>query len=184
MQKPIRRLIAGISTAAVACAATSALGKGSEELAARLLKKSEIHAIYAEGLAAGYRKGALSNGRTEKDINCFAAKVSPELVLPVLADAYSEEFSAKELAQAITFFESRLGGKYVRYQRIKSRQIYGTTTEKEPAFTPPEVERLNAFAETRIGNLMLTPNSPMSARAKEKLTPQILAFRDACGKAQ
>jgi hypothetical protein len=184
MPKPARQLFAGTCAIVLGCVATSALGKGSEEMAARLLRISEIHVIYAEGIAAGYRSGALKARRPEIEVNCFVTKVNPELVLPALVNAYSSEFSDNELRLAITFFESKTGRNYVRYQRIKSRHIFGTSTEKEPEFPPPEVERINAFAETRIGNLILRPNSPMSALAKEKLGPQFLAFRDLCRSAQ
>jgi hypothetical protein len=99
---------------------------------------AEIDAVYAEGYVAGYRDSALRDGRPEKEINCFANKVTPELALPALADAYSKEFSDDELRQAISFFESATGKAFVRYQRNMAKGAIGNPTEEVPKFSPPK----------------------------------------------
>src|SRR5216683_1791097 len=129
---PDRAIVGGV----LLCIAFSAHGKGSEKLAARLLEISGIHLIYAEGIAAGYRNSAAADKKPEGEIRCFTAKITPELVLPALTSAYAAEFSDGELDLAIAFFGSEIGKEYVRYQRIKSKEILGVpTTEKLPQFS-------------------------------------------------
>ncbi len=163
------------------CVACSAQRKGSEKLAAQLLEISGIHLIYAEGIVTGYRNSAAADKKPEKEISCFVTKITPELVLPVLASAYAVEFSDSELDSAISFFGSTTGKEYVRYQRIKSKEMFGvSTTEKAPQFSSHDLELIDSFAETRIGKLILSPHSPMSASARAALRPQLIAFRDQC----
>lgn len=184
MSNTSRRVLAAAAAVALTCAAGCARRKGSEELAARLLRTAELHAVFVEAVVAGYRKDALRDGRPEKEIDCVANKLTPELVLPALADAYSIEFSDDELRQALSFFESETGKAYVRYQRNLAREMSGSPAEEVPEFSTPEVERINAFAETRIGRLILTPNSPMFATAKEELRRRVVAVFDECGGAR
>jgi hypothetical protein len=184
MPKIIRQLFAGTSVLVLICAAGCAARKGSKELSERLLKAAELPAVFVEGTIAGYRNGALRDGRPEKEINCVAAKVTPELVLPALTDAYSIEFSDDELRQGISFFESDTGKAYVRYQRNLAREMSGLSTEEVPEFSPPEVARIKDFTGTRLGKLILTPNSPMFASAREKLRQQIFAIFDDCRSAK
>src|SRR5437773_11086927 len=90
------------------CVACSAHRKGSEKLAAQLLEISGIHLIYAEGIVTGYRNSAAADKKPEKEIRCFVTKITPELVLPVLANAYAVEFSDSELIQPSPFSEAQL----------------------------------------------------------------------------
>ena len=182
MSNTSKQVLAVAVVGILLCAAGCARRKGSEELATRLLKASEIHVVFVESVLASYRKDALRDKRPEKEINCVTTKVTPELVLPALANAYSTEFSDDELRQALSFFESQTGKAYVRYQRNLAREMSGTPAEQLPEFLPSEVERINAFAETRIGRLILTPNSPMFATSKEELRRQIFTVLDECGK--
>jgi hypothetical protein len=146
-----------------------------------LLETSGIHRIYAEGIVAGFRKSTLADKRPEREIACFAGRITPELVLPALASGYAAEFSDGELNLAISFFGSKTGKEYARYQRVKSKEILGVpTTEKLPQFSQRDIEAINSFAETRIGKLILAPNSPMSASARDALRPRLVAFRDQC----
>jgi hypothetical protein len=184
MSNTIRQVLAVTATGILLCATGCARRKGSEELATRLLRASEIHVVFVEAVLAGYRKDALRDKRPEKEIDCVTTRITPELALPALANAYSIEFSDDELRQALSFFESEIGKAYVRYQRNLAREMSGTQAEQLPEFSPTEVERINAFAETRLGRLILTPNSPMFATAKEELRRQILAVLDECGKVQ
>ncbi|HEV2706789.1 MAG TPA: DUF2059 domain-containing protein [Pyrinomonadaceae bacterium] len=180
----MKQFLAGTATVVLICAAACASGKGSEELAARLLETSEMHILYAEAYAAGYRDSALRDRKPEQEIHCVVSKITPELVRPVLANAYSAEFSDDELRQAISFFESQAGRNFVRHERIVVKELSGTSTEKVPELSATEVESIDAFAATRIGKLLLTPQSPFSASVKEKLRPQLYGFFEQCGNAQ
>jgi hypothetical protein len=185
MRKIIRRLLAATAAGVLVCAAGCARRKGSEETAARLLRVAEIHAVYAEGYVAGYRDSALRDGRPQKEIDCFANKVTPELVLPALTDAYSKEFSDDELRHAISFFESETGKSFIRYQRNLAKAAIGNPTEEVPEFSPPEADRINAFVETRIGRLIMNPDSaPMFATAKAELHRQISGVITECRNAR
>lgn len=184
MPNTIRRLLAVTAAFVLICAAGCTRRKGSEELAARLLRAAEIHAVYAEGYLAGYRDNALRDGRPEREFNCVAHKLTPELVLPALANAYSMEFSDDELRQALSFFESETGKAFIRHQRNEASALVGNPTEEVPEFSPTEVERINAFTETRIGMLIMTPNSPMFAMAKVELHRQISHVLAECREAR
>jgi hypothetical protein len=184
MPKTIKQLFVGAAALTLICAAACTQRKGSQELAAQLLKMSQLQFLYAEAYSAGYRDGARRDRRPEKEINCAVTKITPELLLPQLADAYSTEFSDDELRQAISFFESEAGKAYVRSERNTIRSLSGTSTEQVPEFTSLEVERINAFAETRVGNLILTPHSALAESAKEKIRPQFAAIFDQCRNAQ
>jgi hypothetical protein len=154
---------------------------GSEKLVAEMLEMSEIHYTYAEGIVAGYRIGAAADQKPETEVSCFVDKITPELVLPALVSAYSTELTDDEVDLAIAFLRSTTGKKYVRYQRIKSREALGlSAAEKLPQFSPREVEMIQSFAETHIGRLILTPDSTVSASARTTMRPQLMAFREQC----
>jgi Uncharacterized protein conserved in bacteria (DUF2059) len=160
-----------------------ALAKGSEKLATQLLEASGINAIYAQGIVAGYKKNAIGTNRPATEIGCFAAKVTPQLTLQPLATGYATEFSDPELHAAISFFESKSGKKYAQYQRTRSSEMSGITSqEREPELSSRDLEVINAFLETRIGKLILSTNSPMSATAKTILQPQLASSHDQCRK--
>ena len=184
MPKTMKQLFVGMATVLLICAAACTPRKGSEELAAQLLKSSELQLLYAEAYAAGYRDSALRDRRPVKEVNCVVTNITPERVLPALADAYSTEFSDDELRQAISFFESEAGKAYVRSERNTIRELSGTSTEQAPEFSTFEVERIDAFAGTRVGNLILTPHSPLAELAKEKIRPKLVALFDQCRNAQ
>jgi hypothetical protein len=154
---------------------------GSEKLVAEMLEISEIHYSYAEGIVAGYRISAAAEHKAETEIDCFVAKVTPELVLPALVGAYSSEFTDDELDLAITFLRSKPGSKYVRYQRIKAKQALGLPTpERLPQFSARETEMIGAFAETHVGRLILAPDSAVSAAVRTAIRPQLMLLRDQC----
>ena len=162
---------------------SAAFAAGSEKLATQLLEVSGINAIYAQGILAGYRKSAVEANRPAAEINCFASKVTPQLTLQPLAAGYAAEFNDQELQSAISFFETGPGKKYAQYQRVKSSELFGITPqEKEPELTPGEIQAISAFAETRIGKLILSTNSPMSASARAVLQPKLASYREQCAK--
>lgn len=161
--------------------APPAYALGSEKLAIQLLEISGINSIYAKGLLAGYRKSAIESKRPAKEINCFSGIVTPQLTLQPLAAGYAKEFSNQELQTAISFFESEPGNKYGQYQRVKSSEMFGATPqEKEPELTTRDLRKINSFLETRIGKLILSAGSPMSASAKAILQPQLASYREQC----
>jgi len=184
MPKTFKQVLAGAAAFVLICAAGCSPRKGSEELAAHLLKVSELHALYAEAYAAGYRDAASRDGRPEKEIVCVVTRVTPELVLPALAEAYSTEFSDDELRQAISFFESTPGRSYLQSERNVLRELRGAATEQVPDLSAPEVERIDAFAGTRVGKLIMTPHSPLAESAKGKVRPLFSALTDQCRNAR
>jgi hypothetical protein len=158
--------------------------KGSEALAAQLVETSGLHVIFAEAYAVGYRDSALRDGKPEKEITCVETKITPELVKALFTDVYSTEFSDDELRQAISFFESQAGKTFLRSELNLMRELTGRPTEQVPELSPLEVERINAFGETRTGKLIMTPHSPLAEASKEKLRPHLYAFFDQCKNAR
>jgi hypothetical protein len=155
----------------------------SEKLAIQLLEISGVNSIYAQGLLAGYKKSAIEAKRPAKEINCFSEMVTPQLTLQPLAAGYAKEFSNQELQTAISFFESEPGKKYGQYQRVKSSQMFAISPqEKEPELTTRDLQKINSFLETRIGKLILSAGSPMSASAKAILQPQLASYSEQCAK--
>lgn len=151
------------------------------KLATRLLEISGINTMYAQGIVAGYKNSATTDNRPAEEVACFAAKITPRLTLQPLATGYATEFKESELQAAISFFESKIGTKYAKYQRVKASEMFGVTSqEKEPELTAGDIEFINAFLETRIGKLILGTNSPMSATAKAILRPQFVSFLSQC----
>jgi hypothetical protein len=179
---PIHRRIS-FSFFLVLLAGPPAFAKGSEKLATQLLEASGINAVYAQGIAAGYRKSAAAANRPAAEADCFAAKVTPQLTMPAMANGYATEFSDPELQAGIAFFESKSGRKYAQHQRLAAGAMFGIASqEKEPDFTARDLELINAFLETRLGKLILATNTPMSATAKAALQPRLAAIRDQCAK--
>jgi hypothetical protein len=174
-----------LSVSGLLCAlvAPSAFALGSEDLATQLLEVSGINAIYAQGILAGYKKTAISDNRPVAEINCFSVRITPQLTLQPLAAGYAKEFSNQELQTAISFFESKSGKKYGQYQRVKSSEMFGIASqEKEPEITSQDLQMINSFLETRIGKLIVSTGSPMSATAKAVLQPQLALYREQCAK--
>jgi hypothetical protein len=184
MLKTMKRIFVVAAAVVIMCVSACAQRKGSEELATRLLKTSDFHVLYAGGMSASLRDSALRDGKSEKEVNCVVNELTPELMLPVLVDAYSTEFSDDELRQAISFYESEAGKAYTRSERNALRELNGAPPEQLPEFSPQEVERINAFVETRIGKLMLTRPSPLAESVKKKLAPKLFAIFERCEKAK
>ena len=182
MPKTMKRIFVVAAAVVITCASACAQRKGSEELADRMIKTSDFHVLYAGGMAAGFRDDAARDGKSEKEINCVVTEITPELMLPVLVDAYSTEFTDDELRQAISFYESEAGKAYVRAERNTLRELNGAPPEQLPEFSPQEVERINAFIETRLGKLMLTRPSPLAESVKKKLTPKLFPIFERCKK--
>lgn len=185
MPKTIKQLFAGAATLLLICAAGCASGKGSKELTARLLKAAELDVAYAQGLIAGYRNSALKDGKPEKEISCVSTKITPELVRPALLHVYSAEFTDDELRQALSFFETETGKAYVLYQREVAKALNaGAAVDELPEFFPPDANRVEAFAATRIGSAILTTDSPLRAPLRDKIKSQLFAVFDQCKNAQ
>jgi hypothetical protein len=180
MPKTFKQLFVRTTAVVLICAAGCTARKGSEELAAQLLKTSGLHVLFAEAYAAGYHDSALRERKPGKEIDCVETKITPELVLAQLTDLYSTEFSDDELRQAISFFESEAGKAYIRVEWNLMRGMTGRPTEQVPEYSPLEVERIKAFGETRIGRLIMTPHSSLAESAKEKLRPKLYEIFNQC----
>ena len=178
----IKHILPAIGLLAV-LAAPTAFAAGSDKLATQLLEVSGINAIYAQGILAGYKKSAIGANRPAAEINCFVARITPQLTLQPLAAGYAREFNDQELQTAISFFQSVPGKKYAQYQRVKSREAFGIADqEKEPELTSLDLQTINTFLDTRIGKLIVSSGSPMSASAKAVLQPQLASYREQCAK--
>src|SRR5687768_764540 len=125
MLKTLKRLLVGAAAIVLMCTTGCAQRKGSEELAAKLLKTSDFPVLYAGGMAASFRDNARRDGKSEKEINCVVKEMTPEMMTPVLVDAYSGEFSDDELRQAISFYESEAGKAYLRSERNVLKELSG-----------------------------------------------------------
>lgn len=184
MPKTIEQLFVGTAAVVLICAAGCTPRKGSEELAAQFLKTSGLHVLYAEAYVMGYRASALRDRKPEREINCVESKLNPELVLALYTDLYSAEFSDDELRQGISFFESEAGKALVRSEQNLMREQTGRPTEQVQELSPLEVERINAFGETRIGMLTMTPDSSLARSSKEKLKQKIYPIFNQCENAR
>jgi hypothetical protein len=105
--------------------------------------------------------------------------ITPDLLLPIVQSAYAAEFSADELGQAISFYESETGKTYVRNERIKARNMLGMSTETAPEYSSSEEERIVAFESTRIGQVIVAQHSTVSDAVRDKARPLLFKiFRD------
>ena len=167
-----------------ACTQEKGKNKEPRKAAIQFIEAGELHMIYAEAMAAGYRERALRGPTPEKKVNCIVTKITPEMVLPFIADAFAMECSDDELRQATSFFESETGKTYVRYERMRVKEIIGMSTEEPPEYSPSEEEGIVAFEQSHVGKLVTAPDSSIRGVMREKLDPQFNDFYEQCKNVQ
>lgn len=159
-------------------------GKEPPKVATQFVESAQLHEVYAEAFAAGYRKQALTSSMSDKRVNCMVSKITPQMVLPLLAESFATVCSDDELRQAISFIESETGKTWVRYERMRVKEMIGMSTEEPPEYSPSEEERLVSFAETCAGKLVTFQDSSISALMREKTDAPFIAFDEQCKNAQ
>lgn len=152
----------------------------SSEVAAQLVKVSEIDAVFATSYAAGYRDNASNRAKSEKEISCVMTQITPELMLPVLANALDRKCSQDELQQGIAFYQSDTGKTYVRYEWMKVNVMLGMSTEGPPAYSSSDEDRIVAFEQTCVGKLTTSQDLSLRGAVKEAMTPKLYAIFDQC----
>lgn len=164
------------------CRGGSAQEKDST--ATQFVKISELHLIYAMGTVKGFSVKASENGTPKKEINCVTAKITPELLLPPLAEAFATHFSDEELRQAISFFETEIGQAYNRNELMRVKAMFGLSTEQPRAYSASEEERIIAFEESKVGKAMVGPNSAVRAEARAKIGSRLMMVFAQCKSAK
>ena len=172
------------------CLSGCAKVNGSKEvvtqknLATQFVEKSETHIVFAQAHAFGFRDAALRNGQPAREVDCIVSKITPELVLPLLADVFDQKCSDDELRQAISFYESETGKTYVRNERMKVQLMLGASTEEPPEYSPSDEDRIVAFEQTKVGKLMTSEVASLREALKQSMRPQLLAIFQQCKKAK
>ncbi|HXQ73274.1 MAG TPA: DUF2059 domain-containing protein [Pyrinomonadaceae bacterium] len=155
-----------------------------KNLATQLVEKSEIHVVFAQSYVYGFRDAALNQGQPEKEVDCIVKQITPELMLPLLANVFDKKCSDDELRQAIKFYESETGKTYVRIEKIKAKLILGIATEEPPAYSQSDEDRIVAFEQTLVGKLVTSQDNSIREEVKETIKPKLLAIFGQCKKAQ
>lgn len=156
-----------------------------KNLAAQLVETSEIHIVFAQSYAFGYRDSALNNGQPEKEIDCIVTQITPELMMPLLADVFDKKCSDDELRQqAIKFYESETGKTYIRNEKMKMKLVLGMSTEEPPEYSRSDEDRIVAFEQTLVGKLVTSQDKSLREALKEAIRPKLFAIIDQCKKAQ
>ena len=186
----IKRFFVGAVGLALICLGGCTQAHSSKKIvtqktvATQLVEKSEIHLVFAQSYALGYRDGALNKGQPEKEIDCIVTKITPELMIPLLADAFDKKCSDDELRQAISFFESETGKTYIRNEKIRMKLVLGISTEEPPAYSRSDEDRIVAFEQTLVGKLITAQDNSLREALKESIRPKLFAMFDQCKKAQ
>lgn len=159
------------------CAASASDAPDAGARAARLIAAMEIGKISVMGLRKSIEV-MKRQGMTDAQAECVRA-IQPSEFDPVLARVAAEELSAAEINEAIRFYESPSGKKYVVMTEVKSAEMMGIRTSSTmPDFTEKEVANIEAFGKTPVFQKLVNENAltrSVSGRNQvQNLTLQIL----------
>lgn len=186
----IKQIFVGTAALVLICLGGCTRASSSKEvvtqksLATQLVEKSEIHVVFAQSYVYGFRDAALKQGQPEKEVDCIVSQMTPELMLPLLADVFAKKCSDDELRQAIKFYESETGKTYIRIEKMKAKLILGLLTEEPPAYSQSDEDRIVAFEQTTVGKLVTSQDNSIRESVKETIKPKLLAIFGQCKKSR
>jgi len=119
-------------------------------LAERFVRAAEQHEQSAMGLRMLADKLRNEGKINDAQFACMK-KVDGADFLPVMTQIATVQLTAAEMQEAIGFFESSGGKKYLQMSAMKSAEKAGVKPEIEmPDFTPKEYEAVNDFGTTKL----------------------------------
>ena len=139
------------------CAASADDAADAGARAARLIAAMKAGNISVMGLQKSIEV-MKRQGMTDAQAECVRA--TPVSVFePVLARVAAEELTAAEIDEAIRFYESPSGKKYVVMTEVKSAEMLGVRTSSTmPEFTAREIASTEAFGKTAVFQKLVNEN--------------------------
>ena len=146
---PVLAVLAG------SCAFAQPADEGAA-LAGQFVRALELHEQSAMGLrmaADTLRKDGKIN---DVQAGCIKQSKSAEF-LPVMVQIATAQLTAEEMQEAILFFESSGGKKYLQMSAAKTAERVGVKSEVAmPDFTPQEYAAVNEFGTTKLYEKLVT----------------------------
>lgn len=160
--------------------ATPAAAQESEHLkfATRLVEKAQLDKMAALGMRLSVRRAVAEGKATQPFLECISAK-EPDVFSHQIASVYAEGLSVQEMKDALNFFESVVGRKYIAYT-FHGTEKYAGFAPSTPATTVTigEKKLIEAFVLSAVGKQMSGTTSALaisSQREIAKLVEPILA---------
>lgn len=160
--------------------ATSAVAQAPENLkiAALLVEKAQLQKMAALGMRLSVRRAVAEGKASQLFLECVSAE-DPSVFSRQIASVYAEGLSASEMMDALSFFDSAAGQKYVAYTFHGTEKYAGFTPSTPPTtVTIDEKKSIEAFVSSNVGKQMTGARSALaisSQREIAKVVEPILA---------
>ncbi len=154
-----------------------ALSQDAGSRAKHLVTIAQLSELSAMGLHKSIEP-MQRQGMTDKQAACIRS-VDGSRYVPVLARVALSELTPSEIDEAIRFYESPAGKKYIEMTVVTTTRQMGIRTDRTmPDFTAEEVEATEAFGKTLVFQKLVNENiltrSPTGMNEMRALTMQIL----------
>jgi hypothetical protein len=122
----------------------------SAALAGRFVRAMELHEHLAQGLRMSADKLRSEGKINDVQSDCLKQTKSAEFQ-PVMEKIANAQLTAAEMQEAIRFFESSAGKKYLQMSVVKNAEMVGVKSAAEmPDFTREEYDAANEFGTTKL----------------------------------
>lgn len=176
MTKSTKSPIVLLAKFAILCAAllgtSSVFAQQPEELAIarKLVEQAQLHKMAALGLRLSIRRSVVNGEATQELLECVSA-VDPDIFLPPIATIYAENLASGDLKDALSFFETAAGQKYVSYTFRGTEEYAGF-----PPTTPPttvtigEKRLIEKFISSPVGKQMSGTSIPLAISTQREIS--------------
>jgi len=153
----------------------------SGTLAERFVRALELDEQAAMGLRASADKPR-NEGKINDDEFACIKRVNGADFMPVMTQIATAQLTAAEMQEAISFFETPGGKKYLQMSAVKSAERAGVKTELAmPDFTPKEYNAVNKFGTTKLYQKLINEAvMTRSAVARPLIQARIMEIMQRC----
>jgi hypothetical protein len=144
----------------------------------RAMNSGELSAMGLRKATDDMRKRGMSDAQVE----CVRG-VEAEDFVPALSEVAAKELTAAELQEALTFYESSSGRKYVAMTMVKSAEALGVPPGGEmPVFSAKEIRISEKFGKTAVFQKLVNDNVlTRSAAGRARVQEAAKAIFRRCG---
>jgi len=167
MKKKICRTIArpvlsALGLTLLVATAAAAQDTDNLKLAERLVEQAQLHKMAALGMRLSVQHAVVAGKASQALLECVSA-TDPAIFSRHIAAVYAAGLSAAELNEALAFFDSAAGRKYVAFAMQGTEKYAGFPPSSPPiTVTPDEKKAIEAFAASSVGKQLSGGNSPIA----------------------
>jgi TonB family protein len=155
---------------------TSAQESEKYGLAQRMVEKAQLHKMAALGMLQPAGDGSA----TEEYLQC-ASMEDPSIFIAPIASLYADRLSSRNLREAIKFFESSAGQKYISHSFLGTEKYAGFTPALPATSVTIEEQRaIDAFVTSAVGRQISRTTSPLAISIQREIFKVIEPLLNSC----